>query len=133
MPDILMFVKQHRSIILLQCESKTATRPSISLNTADIWTSNQLSGEPQSLTDDVLCAEVDKALYRFLARTVQTDCRCSWPSEDTWQKLVTFQNGKRRNTRVYPKVARLSHNEINNNNNKHSLTSHTKDYGSKTH
>jgi hypothetical protein len=34
--------------------------------------------------------------------------------------------------RVYPKVSRLSHNKINNNN-KHSLRSNTKVYGNKTH
>jgi hypothetical protein len=35
---------------------------------------------------------------------------------------------------VYPKVSELSHNEINNNNNKkHSLRSNTKGYGGKTH
>jgi hypothetical protein len=36
-------------------------------------------------------------------------------------------------TRAYPKVSGLSHNEINNNNNKHSLRSNTKGYGGKTH
>jgi len=35
-------------------------------------------------------------------------------------------------TRVYPKVSGLNHNEINNNNNKHSLRSNTKGYGDKT-
>jgi hypothetical protein len=39
---------------------------------------------------------------------------------------------ERLNTRVYPKVSGLSHNEINNNNNKHSLRSNTKGYGDKT-
>jgi hypothetical protein len=34
---------------------------------------------------------------------------------------------------VYPKVSGLSHNEINNNNNKHSLRSNTKGYGDKTY
>jgi hypothetical protein len=34
---------------------------------------------------------------------------------------------------MYPKVSGLSHNEINNNNNKHSLRSNTKGYGGKTH
>jgi hypothetical protein len=34
---------------------------------------------------------------------------------------------------VYPKVSGLSHNEIYANNNKHSLRSNTKGYGSKTH
>jgi len=42
----------------------------ISFNTADIWTSNQLSGKPQSLTD-VVGAEVDKDLYRFQVRSPQ--------------------------------------------------------------
>jgi len=36
-------------------------------------------------------------------------------------------------TRVYPKVSGLSHNEISNNNNKHTLRSNTKCYGGKTH
>jgi len=40
-------------------------------------------------------------------------------------------------TRVYPKVSGLSHNDINDynnrNNNKHSLRSNTKCYGVKTH
>jgi hypothetical protein len=36
-------------------------------------------------------------------------------------------------TREYPKVSGLGHNEINNNNNKHSLRSYIKDYGDKTH
>jgi hypothetical protein len=35
--------------------------------------------------------------------------------------------------RVYPKVSGLSHNEINNNNNKHYLRSNTKGYGGKPH
>jgi hypothetical protein len=39
---------------------------------------------------------------------------------------------KQYNTRVYPKLSGLSHNEINNNN-KHSLRSNTKGYGGKTH
>jgi hypothetical protein len=34
---------------------------------------------------------------------------------------------------VFPEVSGLSHNEINNNNNKHSLRSNTKAYGGKTH
>jgi hypothetical protein len=34
---------------------------------------------------------------------------------------------------VYPKVSGLSHNEINNKNNKHSLRNNTKGYGGKTH
>jgi hypothetical protein len=36
-------------------------------------------------------------------------------------------------TRGYPKVSGLSHNDINNDNNKHSLRSNTKGYGGKTH
>jgi hypothetical protein len=36
-------------------------------------------------------------------------------------------------TRVYPKVSGLSHNEMLAYNNKHSLRSNTKGYGSKTH
>jgi len=36
-------------------------------------------------------------------------------------------------TKVYPKVSGLSHNEINNNNNKHSMRTNTKGYGRKTH
>jgi hypothetical protein len=36
-------------------------------------------------------------------------------------------------TRMYPRVSGLSHNEINKDNNKHSLRSNTKDYGGKTH
>jgi hypothetical protein len=36
-------------------------------------------------------------------------------------------------TRVYPEVSGLSHNEINNNNNRQSLRSNTKAYGGKTH
>jgi len=35
--------------------------------------------------------------------------------------------------RLYPKVSGLSHNEINNSDNKHSLRSNTKVYGDKTH
>jgi hypothetical protein len=35
--------------------------------------------------------------------------------------------------RMYPKVSRLSHNEIYAYNNKHSLRSNTKGYGSKSH
>jgi len=34
---------------------------------------------------------------------------------------------------VYLKVSGLSHNEINNNNNKNSVRSNTKGYGGKTH
>jgi len=34
---------------------------------------------------------------------------------------------------VYPKVSGLSHNEINNSSNKHSLRSDTKGYDGKTH
>jgi hypothetical protein len=37
------------------------------------------------------------------------------------------------NTRVYPKVSGLSHNEINSSSNKHSLRSNIKGYGGKTH
>jgi hypothetical protein len=36
-------------------------------------------------------------------------------------------------TKVYPKVSGLSHNEVNNNNNKHSLRSNIEDYDGKTH
>jgi len=36
-------------------------------------------------------------------------------------------------TRVNPNVSGLSHNEINNNKNEHSLRSNTKGYGGKTH
>jgi hypothetical protein len=38
-----------------------------------------------------------------------------------------------RNTKVYPKVSGLSHNETNNHNNPHSLRSNTKGYGGKIH
>jgi hypothetical protein len=38
-----------------------------------------------------------------------------------------------RNTRVYPKVSGLSHDEIHAYNNKHSLRSNTKGYSGKTH
>jgi hypothetical protein len=41
--------------------------------------------------------------------------------------LLSFHKG------MYPKVSGLSHNEINNNKNKHSLGSNTKGYGGKTH
>jgi hypothetical protein len=37
------------------------------------------------------------------------------------------------NTRVYPEVSGLSHNEIYAYNNKHSLRSNKKSYGGKTH
>jgi hypothetical protein len=45
----------------------------------------------------------------------------------------TRQIAKQADTRVYPKVSGLSRNEINNNNNKHSLRRNTKRYGGKIH
>jgi hypothetical protein len=42
-------------------------------------------------------------------------------------------NGVQANTRVYPEVSGLNHNEIQAYNNKHSLRRNTKGYGGKTH
>jgi hypothetical protein len=43
---------------------------------------------------------------------------------------TSFANGHKHDTRVYPEVSRLSHNEIKDNN-KHSLRSNTKACGEK--
>jgi len=44
----------------------------------------------------------------------------------------TMTRDRAMNTRVYPNVSGLGRNEINNNDNKHSLRSNTKGYGAKT-
>jgi hypothetical protein len=61
-------------------------------------------------------------------------CPCYVSTKPATRKAMTFifLSNKiiHRNTRVYPKVSGLGHNEINNN---HSMRSNAKGYGSKTH
>jgi hypothetical protein len=71
----------------------------------------------------------------YIRMTVQYDNNCL--IQRKVYKWVEIFRGRKtifsEETRVYPKVSGLSHNEVKNNNNKQSLRSNAKGYGGKTH